>query len=138
MAAIVALDIDTDDIAIRTALDAILPEQRGTKIGRRGETLCYFAPHVTTSKRWLIEGEMICELIGPGRQTVIPRQIHPDTNAPYRWSGTEGLDAVKPDELPALPVDIIDQINAALAAFGYADEKAEPVRRRGHAAPRAQ
>ena len=35
--------------------------------------------------------------------------------------------AVRPDELPALPVDIIDQINAALAAFGYADEKAEPV-----------
>ena len=113
--------------AIRTALAAILPGTTVRKVGRRGETLFYYAPQITVSKRWLIDGEVICELIGPGRQTVLPPTIHPDTNAPYRWTGTEGLDAVKPDELPALPADIVEQINTALAAFGYAGEKAEPV-----------
>jgi hypothetical protein len=124
---LVGIDIDTDDIAIRTVLAEILPGASVRKIGKRGETLFYYAPHVSASKRWTIDGEVICELIGPGRQTVIPPTIHPDTNAPYRWSGTEGLDAVKPQELPALPANIVDQINATLAAFGYAGEKAEPI-----------
>jgi hypothetical protein len=125
----VAFDIDTDDDAIRAALTAILPGTTVRKIGKRGETLFFHAPHVSVSKRWTIDGEVICELIGPGRQTVIPPTIHPDTNAPYRWSGIEGLDAVEPDELPALPLDIIDRIGTALAAFGYAvgEQSTEPV-----------
>ena len=39
----------------------------------------------------------------------------------------ESLDAVKPNELPALPADIVDRISAALVPFGYAGEQsAEP------------
>jgi hypothetical protein len=57
----VALDIDTDDPAIRTALARIIPGTRVRKIGRRGETLFFHAPHVTESKRWLTaSGEVIC------------------------------------------------------------------------------
>ena len=124
----VALDIDTDDSTIRAALTGILPGTPVRKIGKRGETLFFHAPHISASKRWTIDGEVICELIGPGRQTVLPPTIHPDTNAPYRWTGTEGLDACNPAELPVLPADIVDRINAALAAFGYAGaQSAEPV-----------
>jgi Bifunctional DNA primase/polymerase, N-terminal/Protein of unknown function (DUF3987) len=119
----VAVDVDTDNAEIRGAFDAVLPGATVRKIGKRGETLFYYAPHISTSKRWLIDGEVICELIGPGRQTVLPPTIHPDTGAPYRWTGTEGLDAVKPNELPELPKDIVARINAALAAFGYTGEK---------------
>jgi hypothetical protein len=90
----VAADIDTDDPAIRGTLAAVVPGSTVRKVGKRGETLFFHAPHVTASKKWLIDGKVICELIGPGRQTVIPPTIHPDTNAPYRWSGTEGLAAV--------------------------------------------
>ena len=54
----VALDIDTDDTAIRTALAAILPGTSVRKIGKRGETLFYYAPHVTASKRWTIDGKV--------------------------------------------------------------------------------
>jgi Bifunctional DNA primase/polymerase, N-terminal/Protein of unknown function (DUF3987) len=122
----VAIDVDTDDGAIRTALDTVLPGSTVRKVGRRGETLFYYAPHITSSKRWLIDGEVIGELIGPGRQTVIPPTVHPDTGAPYRWSGTEGLDAVKPEELPVLPTDIVVKINAALEPFGYAGEQPPP------------
>ena len=123
----VATDIDTDDPAIRAALDAVLPKTTVRKIGRRGETLFYYAPHVRASKRWNIDDKVVCELIGPGRQTVIPPTIHPDTNEPYRWSGIDGLDTVNPNELPKLPFDIVYQIDTALAVFGYtAEQSAEP------------
>jgi hypothetical protein len=120
----VAFDVDTDVPKIRATLDAILPGTSVRKIGKRGETLFYFAPHVTASKSWKIDGQVVAELIGPGRQTVIPPTIHPDTLQPYRWSGIEGLDAVSPEELPLLPVDFVEQIDRALALFGYGD--AEP------------
>jgi hypothetical protein len=77
----VALDIDTDDPIIRTALAAVVPGTTVRKIGQRGETLFFHAPHVTASKRWLVDKQVVCELIGPGRQTVIPPTLHPDTNA---------------------------------------------------------
>jgi hypothetical protein len=115
----VAFDIDTEVPEIRSTLDTVLPVTPVRKVGRRGETLFYFAPHVTESRRWMIDGQTICELIGPGRQTILPPTIHPETNQPYRWSGLGGLDALDPDELPPLPPDIIGQIDAALARFGY-------------------
>jgi hypothetical protein len=121
----VAVDIDTDTPEFRTALDTILPRTTVRKIGKRGETLFYFAPHVTESKRWMVGGQTIAELLGPGRQTVLPPTIHPDTFQPYRWSGVEGLDAVRPDELPALPADFVSIIDATLARFGY--RNSEPV-----------
>jgi hypothetical protein len=124
----VAIDIDTDDGTIRAALDAILPPTPVRKIGQRGETLFYFAPQVTKSKSWTIDGQKIVDLIGPGRQTVLPPTVHPGTCKPYRWSGTKSLDAIKPNELPVLPADIVDQISAALVAFGCTGEQsAEPV-----------
>src|SRR5690348_7522828 len=42
----VAFDIDTDDSTIRAALVAFLPGTTIRKIGKRGETLFFFAPHV--------------------------------------------------------------------------------------------
>lgn len=125
----VAFDIDTDDPAIRAALDVILPKSSVRKIGRRGETLFYYAPKIANSKRWLINGKVVLELIGPGRQTVLPPTIHPDTQQPYRWSGIEGLDALKPCELPKLPDDIVAQITTALTVFGCAVDDTPPVGR---------
>lgn len=66
------------------------------------------------------------DLIGPGRQTVLPPSIHPDSGAPYVWTGTETLEDVAPEELPELTPDIIDKVSAVLAPFACVlDEPAE-------------
>ena len=104
---------------ITAAILALLPETSIKKRGARGETLFFYCPAIDESKKWLIDGRTIVELIGPGRQTVLPPTIHPDTGEPYTWTGSETLENVAPDQLPALAVDIVDQISAALMPFGY-------------------
>jgi hypothetical protein len=104
----VAIDIDTEDAAIRAALDTVLPRTPVRKIGKRGETLFYYAPEITESKRWTIDGEVIAELIGPGRQTVLPPTIHPDTatatdDSPHRRLNDAAM-ANLSAWVPALPL----------------------------------
>ena len=53
---------------------------------------------------------------------MLPPTIHPDTGAPYRWSGSESLEDLQPHELPTLPADIAEQITAALLPLGYRPE----------------
>src|SRR5262249_55442833 len=74
------------------------------KTGARGETLFYYGPGITQSQSWNIAGKRVVDLIGPGRQTVLPPTIHPDTGAPYRWSGSETLEDLQPHELPTLRI----------------------------------
>jgi hypothetical protein len=99
---LVAIDIDTDDSGIADALRSVLPATPAKKKGARGETWFYCAPGVP-SRAWVIDGRKVVEIIGPGRQTVLPPTIHPDLQRPYRWSGTETLEDVRPQDLPALP-----------------------------------
>ena len=76
-----AVDIDTDDPAIH-ARSVVLPPTPSRKIGPRGETLFYHGPEIEQSQSWNIGGKRIVDLIGPGRQTVLPPTIHPDTGRP--------------------------------------------------------
>lgn len=126
---LVALDIDTDRTDIRTALLAILPATTLIKQGAKGETRFYRGSEIvpmadggTLSPSWNIGDQRVADFIGPGRQTVLPPSIHPDTNAPYRWIGPDALEDTDPDDIPELPADILDQISAALVPFGYATE----------------
>ncbi len=114
-----AIDIDTDDPKIMRAILAVLPPTPIKKKGAKGETLFYCAPAITASTSWSIDGKRVVDLIGPGRQTVLPPTIHPDTGLPYRWTGAETLIEIAPDELPELDADVADKISAALAPFGY-------------------
>jgi hypothetical protein len=57
------------------------------------------------------------ELIGPGRQTVLPPMPHPDTGQPYVWLGEEALEEVKPQELPALDLGVVQRLTEKLALF---------------------
>ena len=120
----VAIDIDTDDPAVIAAIMSVLPPTPIKKRGAKGETLFYYGPTIGTSRSWKIDGKTIVELIGPGRQTVVPPTLHPDTGRPYVWTGSETLEDVAPAELPPLNADIVEAITAALKPFGY---EAEPV-----------
>ena len=116
---VVAIDIDTDDPSIITAIMSALPPTPIKKRGAKGETLFYYGPYIETSTSWNIEGRRVVDLIGPGRQTVLPPTIHPDTGEPYVWTGSETLDQMQPSELPGLTADVLAKISAALGPFGY-------------------
>src|SRR5215510_6403421 len=114
----VAVDIDTDDTAIKTAIVKVLPATPVKKIGAKGETAFYYGPNITVSRSWNINGKRVCDLIADGRQTVLPPTIHPNTGAPYRWVG-DSLDIYDPDELPFLSADTIGNIDAVLIPLGW-------------------
>src|SRR5262249_30912742 len=114
----VAIDIDTDDIAIKTAIIKALPPTPVRKIGAKGQTAFYYGPDIAASRSWNINGKRVCDLIADGRQTVLPPTIHPDTGAPYRWVG-DSLDIYDPDELPLLDADTIGNIDAVLISLGW-------------------
>jgi hypothetical protein len=122
---LIAIDIDSTDADIAAAVLAALPATDVRKIGVRGETLFYHGPGIEQSRSWYINGKCIVELIGPGRQTVLPPTLHPD-GVPYRWSGSESLEDLEPHELPALPGDIADRITVALEPFGFCPEPEQP------------
>jgi hypothetical protein len=129
---LVAIDIDSEDELVVAALDAVLPATPVAKRGAKGETRFYLCPDIeewngTPSPSFNLptaEGKKYraCDVIGPGRQTVLPPTIHPDTHAPYRWLDA-ALEDFDPDELPRLDPDIGAQIAEALKPFGY---EAEP------------
>jgi hypothetical protein len=114
----VAIDIDTDDIAIKTAIVKVLPATPVKKVGAKGETAFYYGPDISVSRSWNINGKRVCDLIADGRQTVLPPTVHPDTGAPYRWVG-DPLDLYDPDELPFLSADTIGNIDAVLIPLGW-------------------
>ena len=114
---LVGIDIDSDDPDIVAALLRILPPTGIKKTGARGETRFYRGPGIESGS-WRIVGKTIVEIIGAGRQTVLPPTPHPDGGC-YRWLGPETLEDVEPRELPALPADIAANISAALEPFGY-------------------
>jgi hypothetical protein len=115
---LVPADIDTTDPKIWTALMAVLPPSSVRKSGQKGETLFYFGPGIA-SRTWKINDRVVIELMGPGRQTVLPPTVHPDTKKPYRWTGSKALNEVAPQDLPRLPADIENRITDVLTPFGY-------------------
>jgi hypothetical protein len=119
----VAVDIDTDDPAIMAAITDVLPEAFAGKRGAKGETLFFYGPAIAVSKSWKIDGKTVVDLIGPGRQTVLPPTLHEDTGLPYKWTRLFALKDVVPDALPLLGVDIVEAITAALVPFGYKVEQ---------------
>ncbi|GGC68434.1 DUF3987 domain-containing protein [Chelatococcus reniformis] len=124
---LIGIDIDVDDEPIVAAIKGVLPPTPVSKTGQKGETLFFRGPGVPSRSftEYLPDGKRgrrLCDLIGPGRQTVLPPTIHPDTKQPYRWIAGEALENVDPDELPVLPPDIGDRIAEALSPFGYRPE----------------
>jgi hypothetical protein len=110
------------------------------KRGQKGWTAPYRAPALPPKKIvWKTEdGTEKFELLGQGQQIVIPDSIHPDTREPYIWWGKLRLDEVPPEDLPELPADTIERLDAALAPLGYAKHERCPEEGAATAAPVAR
>jgi hypothetical protein len=85
---LVGVDVDSDDAGITAAIIGVIPRSTVIKKGAKGSTRFYRAPSIEKSKSWDLtdaDGQKyrVCDLIGPGRQTVLPPTIHPDTGRPY-------------------------------------------------------
>ena len=131
---VVAADIDTDVPAVRDAILSVLPPSLTGKAGQKGETLFYRASSNFPSRSFNLPGpdgrpERVLDLLGTGKQTVLPPTVHPDTGQPYRWTRPETLDGIDPEELPWIDDDIGERIAEALKPFGYAPEPERPPRR---------
>lgn len=126
---LVAVDIDTEEPAEVAAIRAVLPGSPVRKRGAKGETEFYLAaievpnrafnaiddPGNPSAKRRMLD------LLGHGRQTVLPPTIHPDTVKPYVWTSLDTLENFDVADLPVLPADIADRLSEALAKFGHVD-----------------
>lgn len=115
---LVAMDVDTDDAIISKAILSALPASPVRKKGRTGQTAFYLAPpsidnaayNDTNKKRVL---DVLCS----GRQTILPPTLHANTGQPYVWLTPDTLENFSVADLPVLPDDVIERLDAALAPF---------------------
>jgi len=131
---VVAADIDTDVPEIRDAILSVLPPSMTGKAGQKGETLFYRASPNFPSRAFNLPGPdgrptRVLDMLGSGKQTVLPPTVHPETGQPYRWTRPESLDGIDPEDLPWIDDDIGERIAEALKPFGYAPEPERPPRR---------
>lgn len=112
--------IDIDDESVFSIVAPLLPVTRHVKRGRRGWSYI-FSQHPTDpvrSRSFLHTStkQTLLEVLGPGKQTVLPPSIHPDTGQPYAWCDDYvPLDMAIPAPLSA--TDVLS-IEYALRAAG--------------------
>jgi Bifunctional DNA primase/polymerase, N-terminal len=115
----VAIDIDVDDPAIKAAIESAIPPTTERKRGQKRETLCFRGPAIAESPSFSIDKVRVCDVIGPGRQTVLPPTIHEKTGAPYVWTGPDALEDTDRADLPEITPAHITAIGEALRPFGW-------------------
>lgn len=118
---VTAIDFDYGSPEVRAALEACLPPSPVKKMGAKGYTAMYRG-FAVVSKKYLLDGVSVIEVLAHGKQTVLPPSIHPDGMA-YRWTTPDTLEDLTASELPELPHDIHDRIAKALEPFQSKVEK---------------
>lgn len=115
------IDIDTDDMALRDAILAAIPQSPVAKRGKKGMSLFYRGSAAIEARSFNVPGHgRVIDLLAHGKQTVIPPTMHPETNKPYAWlDADETLETTPPERLPELPDDIVARLEAVLSEFGY-------------------
>ena len=110
-----AIDFDYGSPEVRAALEACLPPSPVRKMGAKGYT-SFYRGYPSTSKKYLIDGVSVIEVLAHGKQTVLPPSLHPE-GMEYRWLTLDTLEDMAVDELPEIPSDIHERIIKALAPF---------------------
>src|SRR5262249_4349253 len=115
---LVPIDIDTDNVDIRMAIDTVLGGPLVAKRGRRGGTVFGRDPSglIKPRKFRMADGSMIMEWVTTG-QTVVPPTMHPETQRPYRWLTDNTLFDVHIDNLLVWLADLIERLEQALAPW---------------------
>ncbi|MGN6820618.1 MAG: bifunctional DNA primase/polymerase, partial [Sphingomonas sp.] len=109
-----AIDIDTEDEALREAIEQVLPGYPyfpWHRVGKKGVGLIFRWQGQPNFKLRDNENRSIVEFLGQGNQMVMPPSIHPDTGKPYT-SDTNLWDIL--DKIMPLPVDIEQILRRAL------------------------
>lgn len=110
-----AIDFDYGSPEVRAALEAILPPSPVKKTGAKGYTV-FYRGYPVASKKYLLDGVSVIEVLAHGKQTVLPPSRHPD-GMNYRWLTNDTLEDLTISELPELPSDIHERIVKALEPF---------------------
>lgn len=141
---LIAVDIDSEEPAVVDAIRSALPGSPVRKRGAKGETEFYLAPVSVPNRPYNDRDKRrMLDLLGHGRQTVLPPSIHPDcqhcgekgvVSGPdmacsscggigqaYHWTTLDTLENFSAADLPVLPADIADRLSAVLAPFGHED-----------------
>ena len=119
---LIAIDIDYEPCV--AAVVSVLPPSLVAKKGRKGMTLFYRGDIKSEPLNvWLEDGTSTraVDVLGEGRQTILPPSIHCDTLQPYVWCGEAALDEVEAEELPELTAEDIVRLKDVLRPFGYRD-----------------
>ena len=115
---LVGFDVDSDDPEIATAIKSVLPDALIGKRGQRGYTAFFRSERPMESRRFRsLSGGTIAEILGIGRQSVLPPTIHPDTGEPYRWLSEKTLFDTALEALPLISGDIAERIETAIVRW---------------------
>lgn len=112
---VVMMDIDTDDQALISLIQSLLPRSPWQRIGQKGMVLAFKYTGLRTFRIKNMSGESICELLSERTQCVLPPSIHPKTQQPYK-ANVDLLQVI--DNLPPLEPQIESILRQALEANG--------------------
>jgi hypothetical protein len=126
-----AIDLDYGSPEVRAAIEAAMPPSPVRKTGAKGYTAFYRLNPKLGSRKWTVDKQSVIELLGHGKQTVLPPTIHPDGMA-YRWLTLDTLEDLAVAELPELPDDFCQRIDAALRPFQTNDDRGTKPERPAH------
>lgn len=99
--------IDGDDDNLVRVIEVIVGKTPCSKKGKKGRT-----DFLKYSKSWKLKSTQIrdarghgkIDILGPGKQTVLPPSIHPETKLPYTWTAKSLLE-VRSEDLPEFTED---------------------------------
>ena len=116
---LIAIDIDTDDPEIIRIIEGALPDSVVKKRGKKGITLFYqFEGDAVPSFSFFDKSKKkFVDILGLGRQTVIPPTIHPETGEPYVWLTQKTLLNTSVHDLSKLKEAHLDALEQALSPY---------------------
>lgn len=118
---IIALDKDYDlNPKQEEILQSIIPMSPVAKKGEKGWTR-FYRYNGERSCSFDVHGKRVLDILSDGRQTVMPPSIHP-SGCTYVYITVDALDEFDVNDLPQLPDDFIQQVQAILAPFQTDDD----------------
>lgn len=120
---LIVVDVDTPDRELELKMYSVLPKTPLMKKGKKGINFFYRYSGEDTLKihNPIDKRKVELEIISTGRQTVIPRSIHPESKKPYIWCDKNGDESnthllnVERSQIPPLPSEVIIELKRIIA-----------------------